>query len=200
MRTLILPAMIAGCFLSATAMAAETLAPPSHAQGSPPNIAAPNDAAGEIISLTDSEIADLRSGAGMELARAAELNGHPGPAHAIELADALDLTPEQLSASEVLRTTVQDAARPLGARILAAEATLARGFALRTLDAATLKTRVMALASLQGELKFIHLEAHLAERALLTEAQVARYDVLRGHADLRASSPAPGQPPHDSKN
>ena len=36
-------------------------------------------------------MADLRAGRGMGLALAAELNGYPGPAHVLELADKLDL-------------------------------------------------------------------------------------------------------------
>ena len=198
MRMMILSAMIVGCLASTTALGEEAAPARAHrpALDPAPQASAPS----EVISLSDSEVAELRLGHGMGLARAAELNGHPGPAHVIELADALALTPEQRRASEALRNAVQGAARAQGARILAAEAALARGFARRPLDAASLKARVMALAALQGELRFIHLEAHLAERTLLSDAQVARYAMLRGYADSPTPSSSSDEPPHGHKN
>src|SRR5262247_2210822 len=54
-----------------------------------------------IKALSDQQIADLRAGRGMSLALAAELNGFPGPAHVLELA-------EQLALSEQQRSKVQD--------------------------------------------------------------------------------------------
>ena len=50
-----------------------------------------------IKTLSDQQIADLNAGRGMGLALAAELNGYPGPIHAIELADQLDLSSDQAS-------------------------------------------------------------------------------------------------------
>ena len=38
-----------------------------------------------IKSLSDDEIAALRKGEGMGMAKAAELNGYPGPAHVLQL-------------------------------------------------------------------------------------------------------------------
>ncbi|MBT2326834.1 hypothetical protein J7E62_31490 [Variovorax paradoxus] len=48
-----------------------------------------------IKSLSEKDIADLQAGQGMGLAKAAELNGYPGPAHVLEHADALQLTAVQ---------------------------------------------------------------------------------------------------------
>jgi hypothetical protein len=48
-------------------------------------------------SIKTLQIADLNAGHGMGLALAAELNGYPGPVHAIELADQLHLSPEQIT-------------------------------------------------------------------------------------------------------
>jgi len=45
----------------------------------------------EIPTLTDEEIAQLRNGDGMGLARAAELNRYPGPKHTLELGEQLAL-------------------------------------------------------------------------------------------------------------
>jgi hypothetical protein len=46
--------------------------------------------------LSEQEIDDLLNARGMALAKAAELNGYPGPLHSIELAADLGLTPDQL--------------------------------------------------------------------------------------------------------
>jgi hypothetical protein len=54
-----------------------------------------------IKSLSDQQIADLNAGRGMGLALAAELNGYPGPVHAIELAGELHLSPEQVAAVSI---------------------------------------------------------------------------------------------------
>ena len=48
-----------------------------------------------IKALSDGQIADLRTGRGMGLALAAELNGYPGPLHVLELKDQLQLTADQ---------------------------------------------------------------------------------------------------------
>src|SRR5690349_7969437 len=49
----------------------------------------------DIKALSNEQIAELQAGRGMGLARAAELNGYPGPLHVLEMADRLQLTMEQ---------------------------------------------------------------------------------------------------------
>jgi hypothetical protein len=60
-----------------------------------------------IKALSDQQIADLRGGRGMGLALAAELNGYPGPAHALELSDALQLSEEQKTQTAALMATMK---------------------------------------------------------------------------------------------
>lgn len=57
--------------------------------------------AGTLRGLSSEEIKELREGRGMGLARAAELNGYPGPRHVLDAADAgkLSLSGEQLNNS-----------------------------------------------------------------------------------------------------
>ena len=55
-----------------------------------------------IKALSDQQIADLRAGRGMGMALPAELNGYPGPAHVLELADKLELTPDQRASVQAL--------------------------------------------------------------------------------------------------
>ena len=48
-----------------------------------------------IKALSDDDIAALRKGEGMGMAKAAELNGYPGPVHVLTLATQLGLTESQ---------------------------------------------------------------------------------------------------------
>jgi hypothetical protein len=50
----------------------------------------------QVKALSDEDIAALRNGEGMGMAKAAELNGYPGPTHVLGLATQLGLTPDQL--------------------------------------------------------------------------------------------------------
>jgi hypothetical protein len=67
----------------------------------------------EIKALSAQEIDDLLNARGMALAKAAELNGYPGPLHSLELADKLGLSPEQLRAIKDIKAREEAAARPL---------------------------------------------------------------------------------------
>ena len=52
-----------------------------------------------IKALSADEIEGLLAGKGMGFAKAAELNGYPGPAHVLELAQQLRLSDEQTAAT-----------------------------------------------------------------------------------------------------
>jgi Spy/CpxP family protein refolding chaperone len=135
----------------------------------------------DIKALSDTQIAQLRSGEGMGFALAAELNHYPGPRHALELADSLRLTADQARRIAAVREAMNGEARRLGELVIAVERELDRGFAGGTLDSARLRALTAEIARLQSELRFTHLAAHLAVRAALTPQQVRRYDALRGY-------------------
>ena len=48
-------------------------------------------------------------------------------------------------------------------------------------DRAAVHARTAGIAALNGRLRAVHLEAHLAQAALLTPSQNARYAELRGY-------------------
>src|SRR5260370_16868302 len=50
-----------------------------------------------IKTLSDQQIADLKEGNGMGLALAGELNGYPGPRHAIDVTNHLLLSPAHIA-------------------------------------------------------------------------------------------------------
>jgi Spy/CpxP family protein refolding chaperone len=134
-----------------------------------------------IKALSESEIRDLMEARGMGLAKAAELNSYPGPLHVMELARQLDLSEAQRTATQSLYASMRDEAPSLGGRIVEAEWNLDQAFATGRIDPTDLRTRVNAIAALQGELRVVHLNAHLVQLSLLTPEQVARYNALRGY-------------------
>ena len=148
-----------------------------------------------IKALSPSEIDDLRAGRGMGLAKAAELNGFPGPTHVLELADRLGLDRDQRAATTALVARMKADAQRIGADLIAAEQALARAFAERRIDDGALQAKLSEIAVLQGELRYVHLRTHLAQAALLTPAQIARYEGLRGYAEPQ-SAPAQGHGGH----
>lgn len=147
--------------------------------------AAPSPYAGleqrQVKALSAAQIDDLRAGRGSSFALPAELNGYPGPSHALELAERIGLTDMQRQkATEALAAMKADAVR-LGEELIMAEAELDRLFrdqraATHSVAAATEKA-----ARIQGRLRAAHLDAHLAMKSLLTTAQVEAYDQARGY-------------------
>jgi Spy/CpxP family protein refolding chaperone len=129
---------------------------------------------------------------GMGLAKAAELNSYPGPLHVLQLAGALGLSDAQRKATDSLYANMRQRALSIGRQIIEAERTLDRAFAHGAIEPPTLRSQVGAIAALQGELRAVHLEAHLAQRSLLTPEQIAQYDALRGY---RGNST-----PHDTRH
>ena len=171
------------------AFAAIALAWPSHvaAQVSP----YAGQQTREIKSLSAQEIDDLLNSRGMALAKAAELNGYPGPLHTLELASQLDLTPAQAIAIGEIKSRMAAAARPIGTEIIDRERTLDRQFAAAEVNKAQVEAETERLGSLQGRLRAVHLVAHLETKAILNTQQIARYNELRGYS---SSSPTKHEP------
>ena len=134
-----------------------------------------------IKTLSDKDVADLQASRGMGLALAAELNGYPGPAHVLELADKLDLTAEQRGKVQQLFDSMKAQAMPLGSRLIEQETELNRLFASRTITPESLKSETAAIALTQGTLRETHLKYHLSTVALLQPDQVKRYAEMRGY-------------------
>jgi Spy/CpxP family protein refolding chaperone len=136
-----------------------------------------------IKALSEQQVADLRAGRGMGLALAAELNGYPGPAHVLELADQLDLSADQRAGVTRLFDSMKAEAVPLGSKLIEQEADLDRQFASRTVTPESLKASTAAVAMTQGALRETHLRYHLSTVAILTPGQMQRYAELRGYGD-----------------
>lgn len=135
-----------------------------------------------VAALSDQEIADLKSGAGMTMALPAEVNGYPGPRHVLDLAEPLGLTPAQRAEAGRLMADMRERAVPLGEQVIAAEAELGRLFVSGAATAEAVAVATDRAARLRGELRSVHLVAHLAMRDALTPDQRMAYDRLRGYA------------------
>lgn len=138
--------------------------------------------AGPPSGLDPAEWRGLLDGAGLGQARPAERHGYPGPLHVLELATELELDPGQRSRTQALFDAMQAQARQLGAAIVEGERALDAAFAGGSIDATAVAALTAGIARLRGELRAVHLQAHLEQRALLSAAQIARYRALRADA------------------
>jgi hypothetical protein len=134
-----------------------------------------------IKALSDQQVSDLRAGRGMGLALAAELNGYPGPLHALELADELGLSPEQHSSINAALISMKSETAAIGERVIAGETELDRLFASGNITPENLDSAVMRIAAAQGELRAAHLPYHLQMKTVLSPEQATAYGRLRGY-------------------
>lgn len=134
-----------------------------------------------IEALSASETQDLLNGKGMGLAKAAELNGYPGPMHVLELAAPLQLSAQQREAAEKLMLQHKATARDLGAQLIDAERALDTAFASQNIDAVKITELTQRIGTLQATLRAEHLQTHLRQTALLQPQQIASYQSLRGY-------------------
>src|SRR3970282_740374 len=96
----------------------------------------------EIKALSAKEVQDLLAGRGMGLAKPAELNRYPGPAHVLELSDWLGLSTEQKASTKSVFDAMEARSRALGKSLVEREAELDRLFASREGTRATLASNL----------------------------------------------------------
>lgn len=172
------PFLIAALLLVALPAAAQHAQHGAHGAAS----AYAGEEARAIKSLSAEDIAELRRGGGWGLAKAAELNGVPGPAHLLEHADEIALTTEQVTAIEAIFENMQMLAIAEGERLIARETALDAAFRAGTVSDDALRRMLGEIEASRSALRYIHLSAHLTTPPLLSEAQIARYNALRGYA------------------
>ncbi|HSW08010.1 Spy/CpxP family protein refolding chaperone [Aquabacterium sp.] len=141
----------------------------------------------DIKAFSDEQLADLREGRGMGASLPAELNGVPGPLHVLQLAGQLKVSPEQQAALERVMSEMKASAQRLGTQLIAAEAELDRSFRLGSADELSITEATSRIAALQGQLRAVHLVAHVKARQLLSAEQVAAYNVARGYGQEPSS-------------
>jgi hypothetical protein len=135
----------------------------------------------DIKALSADEIEAYKTGQGMGFAKAAELNQFPGPKHVLELAAQLKLTEQQKTETQKVYDRMHAEATRVGGLIIDREKELDRLFTSKQINSQTLRRAVAEIARYQGELRVVHLQAHLEVRRLLSTGQITKYDELRGY-------------------
>ena len=134
-----------------------------------------------IKALSAEQMADLQAGRGMGLALAAEMNGYPGPSHALELADKLELSAEQRQSLRQLFDRMKSEAIVTGGKLIVREKALDEAFAASGITVTMLEMLTAQIGEAQGELRAVHLKYHLTTADLLSPIQRKRYAELRGY-------------------
>jgi hypothetical protein len=84
---------------------------------------------------------------------------------------------------------MQTQAQTLGKEIVEQEHAVSDAFATAAITPEQLHQQAQEIARLYGELRAVHLQAHLEITPVLSAAQIARYDQLRGYADSASGVP-----------
>lgn len=144
-----------------------------------------------IKSLSMDDIQELQRGGGWGLAKAAELNGVPGPAHILEMGDKISLTPQQKDSIEQLYNDMKAKAIVLGERLIMLESELNSAFAEGSIDQAQLEASVREIEQVRADLRIVHLSTHLKTPDILSSEQITLYNRLRGYSSADPCSNIP---------
>ncbi|WP_339721432.1 hypothetical protein [Marinomonas primoryensis] len=136
----------------------------------------------KIKALSQQEIEGYLNGKGLEFAKAAELNQFPGPSHVLKVAKELNLTEEQTRRTQEIFDSMKSKATMLGNQFVEKERELDRQFSSGAINANSLKILLSDIGALQANIRHVHLNAHLDQKALLTKHQIYMYDQLRGYS------------------
>jgi Spy/CpxP family protein refolding chaperone len=134
-----------------------------------------------IKALSSEDVEAYLSGQGMGFAKAAELNHYPGPKHVLQLAEELHLSKGQMEKTRAVFDEMQSGAVSIGRLVVEKEEILDSLFANQEIDETELSDIVVEIGRLEGELRAVHLKAHLDMRKILTTHQIDRYDEIRGY-------------------
>ncbi len=137
-----------------------------------------------ITSLSADDQKALSNGEGWGLAKPAELNGVPGPAHLLELADKIGLSPSQVDQLNKLFKDMKVQAIALGNEYMAAEKTIDEYFRSGNLSDRALREVVDQAEQTRANLRFLHLSYHHRTLDVVTPEQVKQYNELRGYAKV----------------
>ncbi len=122
---------------------------------------------------------DLLKGGGMGLAVIADINDYPGPRHVLDLQNQLGLTRDQVKKTEALEKVVSSSAVAKGGEIVQAEEELNQLFEAGTVSEKAMRSKLEQIAKLRADLRFIHLQAHLRMRQILTPDQIRLYTEIK---------------------
>ncbi|MEG3618745.1 hypothetical protein V5T82_09785 [Magnetovibrio sp. PR-2] len=142
-----------------------------------------------IKSMSAAEVEGHLKGYGLGYAKTAELNHYPGPAHLRELTKELGLSKDVTQQILAIEEQMLADAKKLGRHIVDLERKLDMMFVHAQPSPELVSKLTKEIGTLQGELRAIHLNAHLDVRPLLSKDIVERYDALRGYTSQDTSTP-----------
>ncbi len=122
---------------------------------------------------------ELMKGAGMGLAAIAERNNYPGPRHVLDMKAELGLSRDQIKKTEALEKVVASSAIAKGTEIVEAEEELNQIFEAGTVSEKTMRVKLEHIGKLRADLRYIHLQAHLRMKQILTAEQIKQYSDLK---------------------
>ena len=136
----------------------------------------------KIKSLSPDDVEELKKGGGWGLAKAAELNGLPGPAHILEMEDKIYLTDKQKKKIQKIYNEMKGEAIALGKQLIRLEMGLNRGFSNRNINQELLENYVREIEKVRAKLRIVLLSTHLQTPNILTNKQIILYNKLRGYS------------------
>ncbi|MBV1900551.1 MAG: hypothetical protein KUG56_02640 [Kordiimonadaceae bacterium] len=134
-----------------------------------------------IKALSADRIVGLEAGKGLGFAKAAELNGLPGPKHVLELKEELALSAKQEAKIMALFQEMKVESIALGQQLIAQEKALEQFFQTTNMAEDEMEKLVANAASTRGKLRATHLKFHQRTPAILTRHQMMQYQQLRGY-------------------
>lgn len=123
----------------------------------------------------------LENGEGAGMASYADVNGYPGPKHILEMQDQLNMSEEQRKDIESIFEAMSESALAKGDAIVRKEVELEKLFSEGKATEGEVKRLSREIGALRGELRAIHLAAHIQAKQILTEQQVSTYNSIRDH-------------------
>lgn len=135
----------------------------------------------KLKAMSASEVDGYLRGKGMGLAKAAELNGYPGPRHVLDLSKELGLTQGQIDKSNALFAAMQIESARLGATLIKQEETLDDLFASGNANHEKLEVVLASISQTRAKIRQSHLAAHIEQKKVLSDDQIALYIKRRGY-------------------
>ncbi len=136
-----------------------------------------------IKSLSNDDVNQLENGKGWGFAKAAELNGVPGPLHILELKKEIKLSKKQEQKVKDIYSAMNEKAVILGKEFISLETQLDQEFKRKSITEERLKSILKQISEVRFRLRYTHMSAHLQAMPLLSDDQLKSYIRLRGYAD-----------------
>ncbi|MBC87067.1 MAG: hypothetical protein CL677_07785 [Bdellovibrionaceae bacterium] len=153
----------------------------------------------KIKALTPSDLVGLEKGHGTPfggMAKAAELNGLPGPRHVLDLKVELELSLVEIKEIEAIFKKMNKTAVKAGRELIQIEESLDKKLKNKEIESDGLLELVEKSAQKYGELRYSHLVAHLETAEVLSKKEIDEYNRLRGYTSNNPCQNIPkGHPP-----